>query len=231
MHILSTRRFWVGITLVGHLACTGGLAAQAAQTTSSKTIRIGDVAARLTDQEVADVEKALPAGGKPWLLIGVTPFEPGIQTIGAYMLPTTNLPELRRGQIITVGRQVIPLPPTSWSTTSWVISNPAHEYAQVAFGGRNFDQITDAKDINLPFAVTGVISDADLIGVVKSVRSTGYGGLQIMRLGVWDDQPSNVLVSVRGGGPGTGGGANMALTLQKQGQTWGVISAFPAPIA
>src|SRR5262245_32538418 len=108
--LTDVRTYWLRITLVGFLAWTLSLVAQGVQATSPKAIRIGDIGAKLTDQEVADLEKALPAGDKPWLLVGVKrstalipPGTPQTIKVDAYMPPTTKLPELRRGLQIVVG--------------------------------------------------------------------------------------------------------------------------------
>jgi hypothetical protein len=144
---MTLKTFVAAMGMVVFLSGAVRLAAQTAQTAMPKTIRIGDIGSRLTDQEILDVEKAL-SPGKPWLLIGETPkalAPPGIQTLGAYLPPTTNLPELRRCSMILMERHVSPAP-----LTAWAVSSSRYEYAQVAIGGRDFNQVTDVNDSNRP---------------------------------------------------------------------------------
>src|SRR5437764_6647278 len=78
-------------------------------------LRIGDVARRMTEQDVAALELALPSGARPWLLIGVRAWGEHVE---AYLAPTSTTPALRRGTVVS-----------GQSTGS---------YAQVAIPGRSF---------------------------------------------------------------------------------------------
>ena len=130
---------------------------------SSTTIRTGDVSRRLTQQDVAALELALPSGAKPWLLNGDPAQLAGFEYIQAYLPPTSATSTLRRGPVIGVMRRTSPL-------TEWTVQYSS-TYAQVAIPGREFDQIEGDQDINRPFQVTGNFDDTELVGLVCFLRS------------------------------------------------------------
>jgi hypothetical protein len=135
------------------------------QSSTAVTLRTGDVARQLTDQELAALELVLPSGATPWLLDGDPTQAPGIQSILAYLSPTTATSTLRRGTVITVTRRTLPLPLTAWAVErSW-------SYAQVAIPGRQFDKIEGDQDINRPFVVIGDFDDTELVSLVGFLRS------------------------------------------------------------
>ncbi len=111
-------------------------------------LRIGDVAMKMTEQDITALASSLPSGAKPWLLIGVRSWGEHIQ---AYLAPTVTTPELRRGTVV------------SGALT--------RSYAQVAIPGRSFDQIDGEQDINRPFQVIGRFSDEELVSLVRLLRS------------------------------------------------------------
>ena len=231
MRLDQSRYLWLGIAVAACLIWNPGSVAQAGQrgaaappqATAPKVTRVGDVGAKLTDQEVADLEKVLPTGQIPWLLSadGPGPFYNGTQYVRAYLPPTSTLPELRRGSMITVTRRITP------PQAGWTISF-TDNYAQVAIGGRDFDQIQNEFDINLPFRVMGSASDTDLVSLVKFVRSGGHSGLPISNV-LWQPdetslrffrmQPGDVEVGLR-----LTSTSGTYLVIRKQGQTWVVIS-------
>jgi hypothetical protein len=114
-------------------------------------LRIGDVARRMTEQDIAALEQALPPGAKPWLLIGVRAWG---EVVEAYLEPTSTTPALRRGTVIS----------------EW-IRQRTDSYAQVAIPGRSFDQIEGDQDINRPFRVYGRFDDGELVSLVQLLRS------------------------------------------------------------
>src|SRR5712692_4281744 len=81
-------------------------------------LRIGDVARRMTEQNITALESLLPSDAKPWLLIGVRAWGEHVE---AYLAPTTITPALRRGTVVS--------------------GQVTRSYAQVAIPGRSFDQI------------------------------------------------------------------------------------------
>src|SRR5215831_5638770 len=130
---------------------------------SSTTIRTGDVSRRLTQQDVAALELALPSGAKPWLLNGDPAQFADLENIQAYLSPTTATSTLRRGPVIFVTRRISPI-------TEWAVEGSG-TYAQVAIPGREFDQIEGDQDINRPFHVIGNFDDTELVGLVRFLRS------------------------------------------------------------
>ena len=130
---------------------------------SSTTIRTGDVSRRLTQQDVAALELALPSGAKPWLLNGDPAQFADLENIQAFLSPTTATSTLRRGPVIFVTRRISPI-------TEWAVEGSG-TYAQVAIPGREFDQIEGDQDINRPFHVIGNFDDTELVGLVRFLRS------------------------------------------------------------
>ena len=132
---------------------------------NSKTIRTGDVSRQLTEGDIAALERVLPAGAKPWLLDGDPLQIAGVESIQAYLSPTTATSTLRRGPVITVRRRISPAPLTDWGVVQ------SGTYAQVAIPGREFDQIEGNQDINRPFLIIDNFDDAELGGLVTFLRS------------------------------------------------------------
>jgi hypothetical protein len=133
------------------------------QSNTTVTFRTGPVGRQLTDQDVAALESVLPSGAKPWLLNGDPGMFERIQSIQAYLSPTTATSALRRGTVITVTRRTRPL-------TAWTVDT-AQSYVQVAIPGRSYDQIDGDQDINRPFRVFGSFDNAELVHLVEFLRS------------------------------------------------------------
>ena len=138
-------------------------------------LRTGEVARKLTEQDLAALEMVLPAGEKPWLLNGDRPQYGAGQYIEAFLPPTVSTLALRRGIGISVerrnARNIFERPEPS---DAWVVKR-SEWYAQVAITGRSFDQIQGDQDINQdinrPFRVIGRFDDSELAGAVQSLRS------------------------------------------------------------
>jgi hypothetical protein len=189
-------------------------------------IRIGEVARELTNTDVADLVQTMPAGSKPWLLIGERGQSPTGQTIEAYLPPVTSTPEVRRGSMIPLRRFVRnTAAPEPWT----VITNYQRggatpiSYAQVLLAGRSFDQIQGDDDTNRPFILKGNPKDNDLVEVVSVLRASrlnrypggGYiSGLPILNM----DWQTNyfVVVDLRDGGILK----QQRATLKKEGAVW-----------
>ena len=114
-------------------------------------------------------------GGPPWLLLGVqrSPANRDGEfhwSAAAYVAPTTATPELRRGPLVRVysglTREQLADPATWVADQSSVVT-----WAQVALPGRPFDDVKDEVDENRPLTITGDITDADLLSVVRFLRS------------------------------------------------------------
>jgi hypothetical protein len=134
-------------------------------------LRTGEVARKLTEQDLAALEMVLPAGEKPWLLNGDRPQYGAGQYIEAFLPPTVSTLALSRGIVISVerrnARNIFERPEPS---DAWVVKR-SEWYAQVAITGRSFDQIQGDQDINRPFRVIGRFGDSELAGAVQSLRS------------------------------------------------------------
>jgi len=189
------------------------------QSSTTVTLRTGDVARQLTEQDVAALEQVLPSGAKPWLLNGDPGQTRDIIVILAYLPPTTATSILRRGVVISVKRQIAPLP-------EWTVQR-SEPYAQVAIAGRNFDQIEGDQDINRPFRVFGRFDDTELVQLVGFLRSNpptpGAGVpnaiqswpiLSIIRKG-----NDSVEVFLRGAA-----NRGQTITLRQAGQDWVIVS-------
>jgi hypothetical protein len=190
-------------------------------------IRSGEVARELSDKDIADLVQTLPAGSKPWLLIGERGQIRIAQTIEAYLPPVTSTREVRRGSMIPLRRYLRNgAAPDPWT----VIPNYGRggattplSYAQVSIAGRSFDQIQGDDDLNRPFMLKGNPTDADLVDVVAVLRASraysypggGYvAGLPILNM---DWQTNNfVVVDLRDGGILK----QQRATLRKEGDVW-----------
>ena len=69
------------------------------QSSTTVTLRTGDVARQLTEQDIAALELVLPPGGKPWLLNGDKAQVANVQYVQAFLPATVSTPALRRGTV------------------------------------------------------------------------------------------------------------------------------------
>jgi len=167
---------WIGIVALGFLILSIQSLARAeqrgaaavVQTTVPKVTRIGQIVERLSDKDVADLERVLPTGRVPWLLRGIPNMLPQrVDIIAAYLPATTTLPELRRGPTFSLSR------PIDSPQSPWTLSDSS-EYVQVAIGGRDFDEITSEGDINMPFSLSCLSLD-NCHEATLSGRGPGFG--------------------------------------------------------
>jgi hypothetical protein len=148
-----------------------GLLAPVLAQAPAKAARLGDITRQLTDQDVTELERALPTGEKPWLLIG----EPGRArglNVAAFLQPKTATSEIRRGSAIMVRKEPNA---STWKALDRIDYDEqigqSTSYAQVALTGRSFDEMQGDQDLNRPFFVTGEFKDSELISLAKYVRS------------------------------------------------------------
>jgi hypothetical protein len=153
------------------------------QATAPALVRLGDVARQLSEQDVADIERAVaPGGARPWLLNGPHGQVTDLQFIEAYLPPETATTELRRGSVISVVRgsasalAMIGIRPASPEATrqTWTVTG-TFSYAQVAIADRDFDHVRGDEDVNRPFRVSGSFGDVELVSLVWFVRSSPSG--------------------------------------------------------
>ena len=136
----------------------------------------GRQAAWLRSADVEGIAKAVaPYGGPPWLITEIhrSPVSrnDGFQWSAlAYVAPTTATAEFRRGPLVRVGAGLptdhVPDPAT-WR----VDPSTASTWAQVALPGRRFEDVASEQDENLPLTISGDITDADLLSIVRFLRS------------------------------------------------------------
>jgi hypothetical protein len=137
----------------------------------AKATRLGDVARQLTEQDVIELERALPGGEKPWLLIGEPGRAPGLN-VAAFLQPKISTSEVRRGAVTMVRRE---LNASAWKALDRIDYDEqighSDSYAQVALPDRGFDQMQGDQDLNRPFFVTGDFKDSELVSLAKYIRS------------------------------------------------------------
>jgi hypothetical protein len=194
-----------------------GLLAPVLAQIPTKAPRIGDVARQLTDQDVEELERTLSAGERPWLFIG----EVDQRFVVAFLPPKTTTGELRRGTTLLLNRR------SGWKVADWSTRNDARgsgaNYAQVAVAGRTFDEIQGDDDMNRPFFVTGQFSDAELVSLVKFIRSRPVRqAIQIAKGPIVSiiGQPSSARICVR---ERNALGCQFS-EMRQQGQSWVLVS-------
>ena len=157
--------------LVG--ALMGGLLA--AQVPRGEPLVFGPQAAWLRPVDAEAVGRAVaPYGGAAWLITEVRRY---LQRTGefrwsamAYVAPTITTSEFRRGRLVHVSTGLTAeqlADPSSWSADPTTVQ----EWAQVAIPGRPFEDVKNEQDENLPLWISGDITDADLVSIVRFLRS------------------------------------------------------------
>lgn len=131
--------------------------------------RIGDAARKLSTRDITDIERALASAGKAeklFMIIGGETPQHSYLVYG-YLSHESGTVEFRRCEKVMITRPS--------SRARWVVSlmddKGGGTYAQVAIAGQSMDSITSDRDISKPFRVTGDFPDADLISVVRFIRS------------------------------------------------------------
>ena len=139
--------------------------------TSAKPFVFGNAAARVTADDLSAISQVV---GEPiWLMvISDRLLRSGDQAwaTGAYLMPDRETAELRQGRVMTLTNRGARPDPSQWSpvliqgqrTTNWV---------QVRLSERPWTDVGSTADPNWPIAVSGQLSDTDLISLVRFVRS------------------------------------------------------------
>jgi hypothetical protein len=82
-----------------------------AQTPTTKLALLGDLDRHLTNQDVADITRLVPAGETPFAFMGRIG-QKSIQKVAVLLQPSNTSNEVRRGKAIMVARQSVNAP---WS--------------------------------------------------------------------------------------------------------------------
>ena len=174
------------------------------QASGQPVIRIGDVARQLSDQDIAEIERVASTGGrKPWLLNGPRGQIADLRSVEVYLAPDKSTPELRRGAVIdlvtgSVGALAASgIRPAGGATANSWTAMRTEAYCQVAIPGRGYNQVEADGDINRPFRIVGQFDDAELVGLVRFVRSSPpgpVGASRSTRRAVHGDWPVTAVV-------------------------------------
>jgi hypothetical protein len=139
--------------------------------TSARPPVLGNAAARVTAEDLSAISQIV---GEPFWLMRIENWtqRSGEQTwaTNAYLMPDRETPELRQGRVMLLTNRGARPDPSRWSpvlrqgqtTTKWV---------QVQLRGRMSTDVRSTADPNWPIAVSGQLSDTDLISLVQFVRS------------------------------------------------------------
>jgi hypothetical protein len=154
-----------------HAVCVA-LAFALALQVGAKPLLLGNAASRVTGEDLSAVSQIV---GEPIWLMSVFDLRPrtGEQAAWAtwaYLMPDRETPQLRQGRIMVLTNRGARPVPSQWSrvlmqgqtTTKWV---------QVQLPGRLWADVRSTADPNWPIAVSGELSDSDLISLVEFVRS------------------------------------------------------------
>jgi hypothetical protein len=126
-----------------------------AQTPSTKLPLLGDLDRHLTEKDLTDISRFVPAGETPLVLMGRIG-QKSVQTVAVLLQPSGTSTGIRRGQAIMVERQS---PTTPWSLIAPIDYPP--EYSTT------FAQV----DLSPPFFLGSQFSDDDLTRIADYIRS------------------------------------------------------------
>jgi hypothetical protein len=143
-----------------------------AQGSSDLPYRVGPTAANLTGDDVAQISRLVAeTGSRPWVVVGrqvgLRP-PPAPWFVDVYLAPDLSTGAVRRGRAMRLRAQ---LPRMGDFTAHRVWSLDSYfDWAQVPELGRDADEVTGSRDVNRPFPVAGVVSDAALMGALAAIR-------------------------------------------------------------
>jgi hypothetical protein len=147
--------------------------------TAAAPIVVGEQRDALTPADVSAIS-ALTVTRPAWLIDAFDAGDPVLARVLVYLKPDRTTSTIRRGSLVMVSRG------RSGATATprpWIINEQFRaEYAQVPIDGRDADDVREAVDENRPFRVTGDLSDADLVGIVRYIRSARIGSGPIVQI-------------------------------------------------
>jgi len=188
-----------------------------AQRATDLPILQGSFAVQLSPQDIANIERVLPQAAKPWLLGGGDCLFCEAM-ITAYLPPTTETAELRRGRVLVLQPPAGLIKggmPTRNPPTFWVLTDKSGLYAQLPAVGQTFDPAPSARNL---MGIVGDFSDAELLSIVGFVRSNNRWAGSLEHLS--GDALGVVQVQLN---PGPGRGRLIA-RIRREGQSWIIIS-------
>jgi len=133
------------------------------QNTSSPQF-IGTAVMKLSSEDVAAI-LSLEGVTTPWL-IHASQGQIG-RPVQIFLPPGVATGKLRRGKMLFA----LGTGPGQWHIVE------AGQYAQVAVEGHSLEKLRDHLDLTSPFAVSGDISDDDLLSIVQLIRSKPLAAL------------------------------------------------------
>jgi hypothetical protein len=140
----------------------------------AETTRIGEVARRLSAADLETLATMLPLRVTPWLIAGEPGQQQGVQRVDVFLPSEEIRPELRRGRVVRLGRNVRPAGPGPWMAIEGPddLGLSSGLYARVPAEGRGFVDVQDVTDVNQPFFVVGHFEEEELIALVRWIRET-----------------------------------------------------------
>jgi hypothetical protein len=210
------------VLLMGSRSLLAALQAGAVQ-----TVFLGDVARLLADQNISELERLMPGGQKPWLVIGERVQVSTTHIIQAYLPAQSLSGEVRRGTMIKLRRD---RNNPAWSIIDYS-QQPYPEsvnWAQVRVAGQSFDQMRGDEDQNRPFLLTGQFEDDELMSIVNFIRSGPMRPGTPLRISAGPiislvREQSAVRVWIR-----MGDTAWQSLAIRPDGQSWTIVGVAEA---
>jgi hypothetical protein len=144
----------------------------AVQTAPPQPILLGPSAYRVSAADIAQILALGPPASRPWVLVSFgPPFEPTMPWyINVFLPPNHVTSTVRRGRMMVV-KTTTPAQEAYDHVREWALDRIA-EYGQVPGYLSDVERVRDGRDLNRPFPIHGVISDADLAGLVTFIRTS-----------------------------------------------------------
>jgi hypothetical protein len=143
------------------------------QTAPPQPILLGPTASRVTAADIAQISALGPQPeSRPWVLVSFGP--PFLTTmpwyIAVFLTPDHVTSAVRRGRIVFV-KTTTPAEEAYDHPRDWALDRMA-EYGQLPVPLSDVARVMNGRDLNRPFGIYGVISDAELEGLVKFIRTS-----------------------------------------------------------
>ena len=208
------RSFPSGVLALALAGLSGAVAAQTQRGTPVPTL-LGSFATQLSPQDVGNLEAVLPVGAKPWLLVGGSCNCSG--SIAAYLPPTTETKELRRGRFLVVWPPAGLIRgglPTRNTSESWKLTDISGMYAQLAASDGRFEQPESVGNLHGLSTVVGEFDDGELLSIINFVRSNSRLGGPIENVSRSAENVVQVQIPISPNGP------RRLVRIRREGQSW-----------